>query len=175
MKSYGQDLACCDARSPHYARIADLVCAFPVLDVGCGKCTLAHFLPVDQYLGIDPASAPLEVPEARRLPLTVAEGLERLPAGSFGTVIFNEVLYYFEDPLTVINSYRRLLKPGGRMLVSIYHTSRRVSLRSALRSLLHPSRPRSNHHCIRLVKRWLRDQHFTTHSTLDHSIWAVDF
>lgn len=41
----------------------------------------------------------------------------------FDVIIFNEVLYCFRDLMVVFKKTRRLLKPGGHIVVSMSETS----------------------------------------------------
>ena len=42
------------------------------------------------------------------------------PAGPFGVIVFSECLYYFADPLAVLDKYAGLLDEGGHCIVSMY-------------------------------------------------------
>jgi hypothetical protein len=44
----------------------------------------------------------------------------------FDAIIFNEVLYYFQDPVREVERYERALRWGGIFITSLYEKSRRA-------------------------------------------------
>lgn len=50
----------------------------------------------------------------------------------FDAVVFGESLYYFERPEAAFDAYRRLLAPGGVVIVSLFGTARSDAIRRAL-------------------------------------------
>lgn len=102
-----------------------------ILDVGCGHGALAQSLKpltYERYLGIDFSPEAIrravETQADLRTRFAVAEGAGFEPAERFDTIIFNECLYYLDDPETVVRSYARALSPKGRFIVSIHKTLR---------------------------------------------------
>ncbi len=98
-----------------------------VLDFGCGSGVLLPFLGkvAEQVVAVDIDLNPfqrmkacidfptnLEVHEIRALPL------DRLPAASFDVITALDVLEHVEDLTTTLAGLLRLLKPGGRLVVS---------------------------------------------------------
>ena len=85
----------------------------PVLDVGCGS------RPYDEYLrklkrfscDLDPNRGVLDV-ICMATPLPFAEN-------SFSSVLCTEVLEHVPDPHKVIKDFYRILKPKGRILISV--------------------------------------------------------
>src|SRR5205085_7230649 len=64
----------------------------------------------------------------------VAADAERYqPEGVFDFVVFNEVVYYFHEPISEVERYARALSPNGRVVVSTWQGSPRG--RAVLRSL----------------------------------------
>lgn len=56
-----------------------------------------------------------------------------VPEGKFDVIVFNESLYYFEDPQGVMTRYADALAPDGIFIVSMFLGSRRA--RSVLRDV----------------------------------------
>jgi ubiquinone/menaquinone biosynthesis C-methylase UbiE len=103
---------------------ADLTCQ-KWLDAGCGTGTLARTLAESRHchvLGVD-ASAEM-IANCQSSPNTEFETVEHvahthLPADSFDGVLCSSVIEYVEDPEATIREFARILKDGGRLLVSV--------------------------------------------------------
>jgi len=94
---------------------------YRVLDVGCGvKPYEPLFGPYARsYVGVDP----VENPRAE-----LRGSVEALPVEdrSFDVVLCNQVLEHCDDPAQAVRELRRVVKPGGRVLLSthgvmVYH------------------------------------------------------
>jgi SAM-dependent methyltransferase len=89
-----------------------------ILDLGCGSGSLARQLAGLNVIGID-----LNVRElaANRLSAAVCARSDELPLAdaSFDLVICHHSLEHFRDIADTIREIRRILKPGGRLFVSI--------------------------------------------------------
>jgi SAM-dependent methyltransferase len=99
-----------------------------ILDAGCGAGPLFAALRDRGAImsGFDGSAAMLE--EARKrlgddADLRVADLAAPLPYpdGAFDDVIASLVLHYLEDPGPALAEFRRVLKPGGRLIVAINH------------------------------------------------------
>lgn len=87
-----------------------------VLDVGCGRKPYRHLVPAEEYLGVDidtPVTRELAAADVyydgRRLPFTDA---------SFDAVICSQVLEHVFTPGDFLAEIRRVLRPGGRLLLT---------------------------------------------------------
>jgi 2-polyprenyl-3-methyl-5-hydroxy-6-metoxy-1,4-benzoquinol methylase len=108
-----------------------------ILDVGCGEGLLLDYLDrwgYQRYVGIDFSDVALRNASKRANSKTsfvsaLAESF--VPDSQFDSIIFNECLYYFEDPLQVIRRYERYLAPDGVMLVSLFTKTERIKLLAA--------------------------------------------
>jgi len=113
---------------------ADLSGAMNVLEVGCGTGDLIRRLgarwPHLHILGVEPSIGMRHVAMAKLAPLVKAGGHMVLaagdaaalpvPDGSMDAVAFANVLHYFPDPLAALAEARRVLRPGGQLLVVDY-------------------------------------------------------
>lgn len=99
-----------------------------ILDAGCGSGPLSAALRDRGAIisGFDLSAAMIELAR-RRLgedaDLTVADIAEPLPYGdaAFDDVVASLVLHYLEDWTPPLAELRRILKPGGRLIVSLNH------------------------------------------------------
>ena len=90
----------------------------PKLEVGVGTGRVAAALGVSH--GLDPAFGPLQH-AARRCRFVVQGVGEALPFrdGSFGVVLLMVTLCFVANPSTVLREARRVLQPGGGLLLGL--------------------------------------------------------
>jgi SAM-dependent methyltransferase len=125
-----------------YQAIGQLVAALPahssLLDVGCGIGTLSDYLPALDYTGIDVSQKALVIAQNRHPGTFICSDAESFFADKkFDVILFNETLYYLDDPLEQLARYREFLSDGGSMVVSIW-----------LPDSMHPNRVRH----VRLIR-----------------------
>ena len=85
----------------------------PVVDLGCGARPYASLLPTP-YLGLDAHHLhgdPDVVALAEAVPMR---------SGFAGTVLSTQQLEHVDDPAAVVVEARRILQPGGRLLLSTH-------------------------------------------------------
>jgi ubiquinone/menaquinone biosynthesis C-methylase UbiE len=94
-----------------------------LLDVGCGTAVLLRFLRAwrvepERYAGVDPSLGMLRM-AAGRTGGVVGGAAEALPFrdGAFDTVVSASAFHYWTDPRAGLAEVRRVLAPGGRLLV----------------------------------------------------------
>jgi len=108
-----------------------------ILDVGCGEGLLLDYVDrwgYQKYVGVDFSEVALRNASKRADSKTsFVSGLAEtfVPDGQFDSIIFNECLYCFADPLKVIRRYERYLTPDGVMLVSLFTKTERIKLLAA--------------------------------------------
>ncbi|QNR85286.1 class I SAM-dependent methyltransferase [Pedobacter riviphilus] len=118
-----------EAEKGHYLAIVNLFKKVPfgsVLDVGCGQGVLYHYLKAAaeplNYMGIDISGnaigkAKASFPEANFKQLDF--DYQKLE-GKFDVIIFNETLYYFNRPLSIIQKcIDENLNNGGYFIISM--------------------------------------------------------
>lgn len=98
-----------------------------VLDVGCGSGLLGAAITArgNEVWGIDNAEAIAEVAASRlhRFLLADVTSADAVAAAlgeeTFDVLVFADVLEHVFDPVGMLSSYRRFLKPGGHVIVSV--------------------------------------------------------
>ncbi|HEV2891469.1 MAG TPA: class I SAM-dependent methyltransferase [Frankiaceae bacterium] len=93
-----------------------------LLDLGCGSAWLGGHFP--RYVGVDDHPEALAGSRAR----VVRGDVARLPLAdaTFDAVVCKDVLEHVADPRLVIREVRRVLRPGGRVYVSVPDAQRWV-------------------------------------------------
>ena len=115
-----------------------------MLDVGCGEGVLLARLGdanYEKFVGIDWSHVAIEQAQKRQYPRSVfvqADAQCFVPDETFDAIIFNEVLYYFDEPLTVAQRYRACLRPGGLFITSLFASSERARAISRLLKRSYP-------------------------------------
>ena len=81
-----------------------------VLEIGVpGGAGYGHFFPNHTTLDIDPARKPDLVGDIYHLPF---------PDGSFPVVVMIEVLEHLQEPARALEEVARVLKPGGKLILT---------------------------------------------------------
>ena len=95
-----------------------------VLDIGCGDGAASGTWLADRcagYVGVDVSPAAVEAARARGLDARVIgdAGALPFPAESFDAAICTEVLEHLFDPLGALEEIGRILRPGGKVVVTV--------------------------------------------------------
>ena len=96
-----------------------------VLDVGCGRGLLRARLPdaaFRSYVGVDLASEAIDTARALEDERTrfVHGDVRTLDLGPVDVVVLNEILYYLDDASAFLTRVAGWLRPGGRVLTSMW-------------------------------------------------------
>lgn len=109
--------------SRHWYALAAIGSGRRVLDVGCGNGLLLQHLAsrFDERVGVDFAlsehALSLRAEGIEMICADVAQGLP-FDAGQFDAVASLDVLEHVFDPLTFLRELRRVLRPGGRLVIT---------------------------------------------------------
>jgi len=102
-----------------------------VLDVGSGEGILLdhllHHPQPSRYLGIDLSEEAVRQGAHRtseHASLLAANAEEYRPTDRWDAIVFNECVYYFEDPVGTVLAYRDGLAEGGTLIVSTFRSRR---------------------------------------------------
>jgi 2-polyprenyl-3-methyl-5-hydroxy-6-metoxy-1,4-benzoquinol methylase len=130
---------------PHYSVLAGYLRSLKpggsVLDVGCGEGILQTRLGSEaysRYVGFDCSEAAISIAcknADRKTLFQVIDAACYVPAEAFDAIVFNEVLYYFDDPLAVFARYTRALRENGVLLTSLFMTERSSAILRRLKCL----------------------------------------
>lgn len=88
-----------------------------LLDVGCGQKPYTRLFDVDEYIGLE-----IDTPEnrLRKHADQYYDGTRfPFPDASFDGVLCNQVLEHVFEPTIFISEIRRVLRPGGRLLLTV--------------------------------------------------------
>lgn len=113
---------------PEMLRLAGDVAGRRILDAGCGSGPLSAALRANGSVvtGFDVSAAMVDLARQRLgedADLHVADLAAPLPFGDaeFDDVVASLVLHYLEDWSGALAELRRVLKPGGRLILSVNH------------------------------------------------------
>jgi 2-polyprenyl-3-methyl-5-hydroxy-6-metoxy-1,4-benzoquinol methylase len=97
-----------------------------ILDVGCGEGMLQDRLCKDsysEYVGVDISQEAISRAMARSsatVSFVREDAAAFTPDRKFDVIIFNECIYYFDDPVAVARRYEQFLNPEGIIIVSMF-------------------------------------------------------
>lgn len=106
--------------------LMDEYCRGRVLDAGCGyggwRAAISQTAGEYKSLDVEPrgAAAPTYIGDIMAMP--------QVPSDHFDTVVCHQVLEHVPRPWDAMAEFHRLLLPGGRLLLSVPHLSRRHEL-----------------------------------------------
>jgi len=97
-----------------------------VLDVGCGDGYLQEIIAIEgfsKYLGIDISAKAIESAKYRENETTkfIKADVNTFQVDErFNVIIFNECIYYFDDPISILNKYTHYLTEDGVFVISMF-------------------------------------------------------
>jgi 2-polyprenyl-3-methyl-5-hydroxy-6-metoxy-1,4-benzoquinol methylase len=113
-----------------------------VLDVACGEGILQrHLKPhrYSRYLGIDYVPEAIAAAAGSRDATTdfaIADAADYVAEQKFDVIIFNECLYYFDDPIGMLQRYADFLEAGGIFVISNYSSLANLNMIRSIRRAL---------------------------------------
>jgi len=170
-----------------YGLLASLACygrhGARVLDVGCGEGTLYEHLGerVASYVGFDTSAAAIARASQRfpggRAKFSVASVTDFQSDERFDVILFNAILYLFDDKLPIVRRYAQMLAPGGALVIENHTTfkdARRYFQRIAELQDASPEGWSKNHEVVPFdwLGQLFRDYQHQAHYTLLN--WSVD-
>jgi SAM-dependent methyltransferase len=93
-----------------------------IVDVGCGTGATASALgEVGRVVGVDFSPLALEACASRGLRELLRARAEAIPlaSGSVDAVVATDVLEHLDDDLAALTEFRRILKPGGQLVLTV--------------------------------------------------------
>ena len=135
----------------------------PILDVGCGDGRISQFLfsrhlPLDMGIDLDPGNISRAAQTKIYKSVRVAD-VCHLPfaSGSFSTAVVNSTLEHIKEDSQAIAEISRVLRPGGRLLITVPT----LLLLRTLRSDINRFNSRIAHFHYRSISQWRKI--FTAH------------
>jgi len=95
-------------------------CKGPILDIGCATGNFMMVRP-EIFEGIDIDDESIKIAQSRGLKvskLDVEKDLGSLASGKYGAVYAKQVIEHLKTPLTFLKEIKRILKPGGKAVIS---------------------------------------------------------
>jgi SAM-dependent methyltransferase len=172
---HDRDYALAMAKSPHYSRIGDWIerGSGRALEIGCGPgryvALLAHL--GHEVIGCDPIKYEtwVKFEPLRSVQFMAGVRAESIPFpdGHFDHVACMGALLYFADPRRALQEIRRVLKPGGRLIV---RTVNRNNLKTLItRKTLDPGAP--NQFNLGELEEFLRAGGFSVSHSMAYGFW----
>src|SRR5258708_15582769 len=98
-----------------------------VLDLGCGSGVLRHWLRPSgrfEYVGVDLSRVAIDVAKQEwtdgPTDFIAMDIATYMPDRKFDIIIFNEVLYYFDQPGDILARFEGFLNENGRFIISLW-------------------------------------------------------
>lgn len=99
---------------------------YAILDLGCGYGTLLNYFKKEDYsnyLGVDLSNYVISKAKKRNYLKSdfLSYNIQKFtPQTKFDVIIFNEVIYYLDNPLKELVRYSNYLNEGGFIIISIF-------------------------------------------------------
>jgi SAM-dependent methyltransferase len=109
-------------RAAEVAALREVAYEHPILDLGCGDGLVTSLVMPQVEIGLDPDKKVLAQAARRgiyeRFEVTPAEAMQ-LADARIGTVVSNSVLEHLPRLDATLQAVRRVLKPGGRLVLTV--------------------------------------------------------
>lgn len=128
----------------HYSIIAGyfyyLKSGGSLLDIGCGEGLLQERLgsgSYSHYIGIDLSAGAIARAAHKndtKTQFICTDVNGYIPGQCFDAIVFNEVLYYFDEPLNVLKQYESYLNKDGVFIISMFMNEKAPAIWNQLES-----------------------------------------
>ena len=115
-----------------------------ILEIGCGEGLLQAKMEqraYAEYVGIDISAVAIKSALRHQNKSTkyLHANMEVFtPRKKFDIIIFTESIYYSDNPVLLFTRYLNFLRPGGRIITSIYETDENLQVINDLQALYQP-------------------------------------
>jgi 2-polyprenyl-3-methyl-5-hydroxy-6-metoxy-1,4-benzoquinol methylase len=112
-----------------------------IFDIGCGEGILQERLSTfgyTSYIGLDISETAVQracLKSDTKTDFISGNAESYVPQELFDVIVFNEVLYYFRDPLETFVRYSKFLKENGIIITSLEHTIRSTAIRRRIKKI----------------------------------------
>lgn len=138
-------------------------------DVGCGPGIILRHLDMNliaKYTGLDFVQESLDrIDPKRSQDRYICSSLEEyVPDDKWDVILFNEVLYYMDDPVKEMRKFEAALSKGGIFIVSMHKKDRWLAY---------------GDRCIRRVRSYFKEAHYDIQDAVelkriyDHVSWTI--
>lgn len=147
-----------------------------LLDLGCGDMAFRALLPQMQYVGVDLDTA--KAPDAVKHDLSVTP--YPFKDAEFDAVICSEVLEHLWNPETALAELKRIMKPGGTLVITVPNFGSIDNRLTDFESLLYHkdnlfSIEHIRQYTVRSLAALLQTHGFTTRNVLGNSAYMSGF
>ncbi len=157
------DRLCSDQEFTRYKVLASYIekCRrnISLLDIGCGEGLILKHLNLDlieKYTGLDLAQTALgRISPKREQDDFICSSLEEYrPSETWDVILFNEILYYTDDPVAQLRKFEESLKEGGFFLVSMHRKRNPLAY---------------NNRCIRRLRNYFKEARYLVQDAVEIS------
>jgi len=115
---FGQQLLSDEVNAEKAAKINKyLAPAKSLVDFGCSAGRITKLLKAEEKIGVE--ISPTAAAAAQQAGIEIVGDVSLLPDKSFDAVVSHHALEHVENPFGVLQQFRRILKPGGQLILVV--------------------------------------------------------